>query len=474
MARDLRDELVAKRQARVAKMGHAEGVQVPRRREMPIVPFLDGDGLIGEIKRRSPSQGEIAPGLDVVRQAEACVAAGVGQLSVITEPEGFGGGVEDLIRIKRALPQTPVMRRDFLFDNDDMDISWRAGADAVLLVAGIMTEDRLHMLHRCAKSLGMEAVVEIQNEADVAKAAPLKPDRVAVNSRDSSTFVVDPLLPLRVRAAIDWDARIIYESGVTHPDQAAFVAGAGFRNLLVGKAVVREPSLSGDFAEALRTARPARFWPETAKRLGASPSRPLIAVGGLTRESDALLASDLGADILGFVFDSRSPRDTDPELVRVLRDTPALKVATPAETAGTIQLPPALRHLLEDGLVDAVQFRGHVRPETCFQLWPVNYTAFCPAAAEEVVQAEACRCPRILLDAAAAEPGASERRVMPDVLDAWHHPLWLAGGITPDNVGRIIETRRPELLEIGAGVEESPGVKNPEKLRKFFKIVSQS
>lgn len=468
MAKNNRDELAAKRQARVAARGHDEGAEVPRRREMPIVPFFADGGLICEIKRRSPFGGDIAPGADAVALAGDFIAAGARDLSVVTDPDWFDGGLEDLMAIKRAHPETPVMRRDYLFDNDDLDVSWRAGADAVLLVAGILTEDRLHMLYRCAKGLGLEAVVEVNDADDIRKAARIRPGLLAVNSRDPASGVIDRLRPLRVRQAVDWPARFIFASGVADAGQAAYAGGAGFHGVQAGKALAADRGLIAALDAALRRARPARFWPEIARRLNAAARRPLVAVGGLVREEDALLAGDLGADILGFVFDPASPRAVDAELLRVLRDDPVLKVAVVAGAAGGEGLAPPLRHLLEDGLIDAVRFQGMPSGEDEGR-WPVWYAAFCPASAADLAGAEAYRCPRLLLDAPGALPGESARRVMPDVLETWALPLWLAGGLTPDNLPRIVEARRPELVELAAGLDEAPGVKCHEKMRRLFK-----
>ena len=470
MAKNIRDEIVAKRQARVAARGFSEGADVPRRRQVPIMPFMTTDGLICEVKRSSPSKGDIAPEMDAVAQASVYLKAGARNLSVLTEPEGFGGSLDDLIQIKREYPRTAVLRKDFLFDTKDIDISWRAGADAVLLISGMLTEDRLHMLYHCAKRLGLEALVEVHDDDDLRKVAGIKPNLIGINSRDLTTFRIDPLLPLRIKAKITWDARVVYESGIHHPEQADAVSAAGFDGLLVGESVVRDPSLARKIQDAMRNAIPARFWPEIAKRLNRDPYRPLIKICGLAREEDALLAADLGADVLGFVFWSGSPRHASPDLVRKLMDVDALKVGVVVTPPGSVEMEPAVRHLLEDGVLDALQLHGDERPEDCAKLWPVNYKALRPANVAELDAAKNLyRCPRILLDAAAKVPGGSGKRVPVDIIESWQRPLWLAGGITSDNVARIAEARRPELLDIASGVEAEPGVKSPERMRKLFK-----
>lgn len=468
MSRNIRDEIVAKRRARIEELGHTEGADIPRRRETPIVPFLAANGLICEIKRRSPSRGDIAPGLDAVDQAALYARAGAGNLSVLTVPEGFGGSLEDLMRVKRRFPGTAVLRKDFLFDTHDIDVSWRAGADAVLLIAGMLSADRLNILYRCAKSLGLEALVEVHDDEDLAKASAMAPNLVGVNSRDLVTFDVDPLLPVKIKSRIGWPCRVVYESGVKSPEQAAFAASCGFAGLLAGEGVVRDPGLAGAVLAAMAAAPQRRFWPEIGRRLAEAGGRPLIKICGLTREDDARLAADAGADALGFVFWPESPRRAEPVLLEKLRDLPVPKIAVTVNAAGAESLPPEVTALLLDGLLDAAQLHGGEGPDDCFRLWPVSYKALRPRDAAEAAAVDDYRCPRVLLDAAAEVPGGSGRRVGPDVLEAWRRPLWLAGGITPDNIRRIAEVRRPELLDVASGVEEAPGVKSRALTRKLF------
>ncbi|MDR2390724.1 MAG: bifunctional indole-3-glycerol phosphate synthase/phosphoribosylanthranilate isomerase, partial [Planctomycetota bacterium] len=302
MAGNIRDEIVEKRRARVAAGGHAEGTVLPEQRDTPLVPFLGSNGLICEIKRRSPSRGDIAAGLDAVAQAGIYVRVGAGNLSVLTEPDWFGGSLQDLRRAKSAFPDIAVLRKDFLFDPEDIDVSWRAGADAVLLIAGMLSSGELAALYRRARSLGMAALVEAHDREDLQKISPFTPRFLGVNSRDLTTFRIDPLLPLVIASEVTWPASLVYESGVGHPEQVAFAAGAGFRGILVGEAVVRRPELAGELLAAPREGRRERFWTAIARRLSARPEgRPLVKICGLTSEADARLAADLGADALGFV-----------------------------------------------------------------------------------------------------------------------------------------------------------------------------
>ncbi|MDR1534401.1 MAG: bifunctional indole-3-glycerol phosphate synthase/phosphoribosylanthranilate isomerase [Planctomycetota bacterium] len=466
MARNIRDNLVEKRRARVAALGHAEGVGLPEKREAPLIPFLGANGLICEVKRRSPSRGDIAPGRDAAAQAATFAGAGATNISVLTEPEGFGGGLADLLAIKRAFPGLSLLRKDFLFDPEDIEVSWRAGADAVLLIAGMLAGGRLAELHRLTLALGMRALVEVHDRDDLGKAAAFSPDLVGVNSRDLSSFRIDPLLPAVVASGIDWPATLVYESGLWRGEQADFAAACGFGGILVGEAVMRRPELVGRFLSALGNKRRDRFWPAVGHRLFRRRG-PLVKICGLTRADDARLAAGLGADALGFVFCPGSPRRARPDLLRDVRELEALKIGVVMVPSGSRSLPPEVGDLLADGWLDAVQFHGEEPPDACREMWPAYYKALKPSGVGDLRVAEDYFCPRLLLDAAGS--GGTGKRVPEGVLDAWHRPLWLAGGIGPDNASGIAAGRKPELIDVASGVESAPGIKDRSKLERLFK-----
>ncbi|MDR1611468.1 MAG: bifunctional indole-3-glycerol phosphate synthase/phosphoribosylanthranilate isomerase [Planctomycetota bacterium] len=468
MSGNIRDLIVEQRKARLARTGRDEECGLPFSRDLPLAEFLGKDGLICEVKRRSPSRGVIAEGLDAAGQAQIYVDSGVRNISVLTVSEGFGGSLEDLRQVKRAFPNIAVLRKDFLFDETDIDVSWRAGADAVLLIAGMLTADRLAAMYGKAKSLGMEALLEIHDFGDLEKAKRVRPAFVGINSRDLETFAIDPLLPVKVRSGIDWPAKAVYESGVSHPETAAFAISSGFDGILVGEAAVKNPGLAARLREAMETAGFSKFWPLIGKRLREAGNAPLVKICGLTREKDARLAAGLGADALGFVFWSDSKRKAGAEMVRALRDLDLPKVGVVVSAPGSAALDPRIRGLLEDGSLDAVQMHGGETADDCFRLWPTYFKAVRPGNADAVVGAEAYRCPRILLDASAEIPGGSGERVEEGVLGVWKRPLWLAGGLTPENIGAVVANWRPELVDTASGVESSPGVKSGDMMRRFI------
>jgi Indole-3-glycerol phosphate synthase len=469
MARNIRDDIVEKRRVRLARHGAEEGADVPKERLVPLVPFCRDDGLVCEVKRRSPSKGAIASGLDAVEQAGLYVRAGVGNISVLTVPEGFGGSLDDLMAVKRAYPEVAVIRKDFLVNTADIDVAWRAGADAVLLISGMLAADEMAAMYRHAKKLGMEALVEIHDEDDLAKARTFSPTLVGINSRDLTSFRIDPLLPVKVKAGIDWKARVIYESGVSSSDQAAFVASSGFSGLLIGEAVVRRPALAGEILRAMRSASPSRFWSAVGERLAHGGA--MVKICGLTREDDARKAVEAGADMLGFVFWPGSKRRAEPALLERLRDIAIPKIAVTVNRAGADGLAPEVGKLLADGLIDAVQFHGDETPDDCARLAAAGYKAIRPGTVDDAQRAKEYRTPRILLDAAGALPGGNGVRVDASILEAYDGPLWLAGGVTPGNAREIVRRWRPELVDTASGVEDAPGIKNSAAMHRLIEEI---
>jgi len=132
---DIRAEIAAERARDVEKYGAAQGLSLPSARVLPLVPFLQDPAVICEVKRRSPSVKNINMDLDPVQQAISYAERGIKSISVLTEQNYFSGSLEDLVSIKTALPEISVLRKDFLLTEEDVEVSYRAGADAFLLIA---------------------------------------------------------------------------------------------------------------------------------------------------------------------------------------------------------------------------------------------------------------------------------------------------------------------------------------------------
>ncbi len=269
--RDIAEERIR----RVERFGAAQGCDLPSRREAPLVPFLREPSIICEVKRSSPSAGEIALGLDPVLQAIRYADAGVPSVSILTEEARFSGSLEDLMKVKAARPELALLRKDFLLTEEDLDVSHRAGADAVLLIAALLTPEAFGNLYRYAGGLGLTALVEVHDEADLAKVRPFSPPLVGMNSRNLKTFAVDPFGPLALIPRIDWSCRVVFESGISHPEHLRVAGEAGFSGVLIGEAVVRRPELLPELVAAAGFLAPA-----ASSAPGAAPTPGLAPAPG--------------------------------------------------------------------------------------------------------------------------------------------------------------------------------------------------
>jgi indole-3-glycerol phosphate synthase len=206
--------------------------------------------VITEIKRRSPSKGELAPDLDPAALAKAYEAGGAVALSVLTDREFFGGSPDDLVAA-RAATNLPVMRKDFTVDERDVCDARIMGADAVLLIVAALSDDELKRFHDLAHELGMAAMVEVHDEAEIKRAVVIHADLIGVNQRDLRTFEVDKGRALRLARTIPSGVLKVAESGIGGPDDLRRLADAGYDGALVGEHLVT----AADPTAALRTLR---------------------------------------------------------------------------------------------------------------------------------------------------------------------------------------------------------------------------
>ena len=209
--------------------------------------------VIAEVKRRSPSKGDLAVDLDPARVAEEYAAGGAAALSVLTDEAFFGGSAADLQAARAAVP-LPVLRKDFTVSDADVYETRAMGADAMLLIVAALDDDELARFHLTGVSLGMDVLVEVHDEAELDRALACGATLVGVNQRDLVTFQVDTDRAVRVAEAIPPGVVAVAESGVDGPAAAARLAAAGYAAVLVGETLVR----SGDRSGAVRSLRSAR------------------------------------------------------------------------------------------------------------------------------------------------------------------------------------------------------------------------
>jgi indole-3-glycerol phosphate synthase len=211
-----------------------------------------GVAVIAEIKRRSPSKGDLDPSLDPAAVAADYERGGAACVSVLTDATFFGGSAADLGAARGACA-LPVLRKDFTVAPADVYDARAMGADAVLLIVAALSDDELASLHGLVTSLGMDALVEVHDEAELERALAVGATLVGVNQRDLVTFAVDTERALRLGGRFPPHVTSVAESGIDGPASAARLAAAGYRAVLVGETLVR----SADRASAVAGLRAA-------------------------------------------------------------------------------------------------------------------------------------------------------------------------------------------------------------------------
>jgi len=377
-----------------------------RFREALAAPGLQA---IAEVKRRSPSAGELRPDADPAAIAAAYARAGAAAVSVLVD-ERFAGTWDDL-RAARATTGIPLLAKGFFSTPDDLRAAAEAGADAVLLLLRDLDDATCTRLMKEAASYRLDAFVEAHDAAELARAVALGADPVGINARDLSTFEIDRGRQLELVASAPSGRVVVAESGIANRAHGAAAELAGADAILVGSALMRAPDPAAKLREIL--------------------TRPLVKVCGLTREEDVALAADAGADLAGFILAPSSPRRAAGVLpVPDSLLSVAVCVGAPVETgADLVQL-----YEEEDGHRgrDAVLLRDGAPVATVLDL---------PWLDEDEGHWERAR--------------EAEGRVM------------LAGGLDADTVRAAIDRVQPWAVDGARGTESAPGVKDPAKLIRF-------
>ena len=380
-----------------------------RFRDALAAPGLAG---IAEIKRRSPSAGELRADADPAQLAAAYERAGAAAVSVLVD-ERFGGTWDDL-RAARASATLPLLAKGFFENEDDLRTARDAGADAALLLLRDLDDAACAGLLAAAAALGLETLVEAHDADELDRAIALGAPVIGINARDLATFEIDRRTQLELVARAPRDRVVVAESGVLTRAQGAEAELAGADAILVGSALMRAQDPGAKLAELL--------------------SRPLVKVCGLTREEDVAVAAEAGADLLGFVLAPESPRAAA-EVLAVPEGT--LAVAVWVGEAGESAADLDQVHEREEGKVrgrDAVLLRGGDVVATHLDLpWEDDDPAHWERAA------------------------AAEGRVV------------LAGKLDSENVRAAIQRVRPWGVDASSRLEISPGVKDHARVRAYVR-----
>ena len=367
-----------------------------------------GLGAIAEVKRASPSAGDLRPDADPAELAAAFEGAGASAVSVLVD-QRFAGTWDDL-RAARAVASLPLLAKGFFSTRGHLETAKATGADAVLLLLRDLDDAHVRELMGVAGELGLDTLVEAHDAEELARATALDAPVIGLNARDLGTFEIDRGKQLGLVAAAPRDRIVVAESGILNRAHGAAAELAGADAVLVGSALMRAPDPATTLADLLR--------------------RPYVKVCGLTREEDVAVAAEAGADFAGFVLAESPRRAAAPLPVPETMLSVGVFVGETKETGTDL----AQLYAHENGhrARDGVLLRG-----------------------DEVV-AHVKDLPWLEDDDSHWEQAArTEGRVL------------LAGGLGPENVRAAIEAVDPWCVDASRSLEASPGIKDHDRVRAF-------
>lgn len=250
MARNILNEIAASKRREVEAMKKVihEGLMTEMAISCKHIPLNMSQSIrtrhtaiIAEHKRRSPSKGEISPMSDVSKVANIYASGGAAAMSVLTDTSYFGGSLEDLAVARKAALSLPLLRKEFIVDEYQIKQARVYGADAILLIAAMITPEDLRRFNDLAHYLGLQTLVEIHSKEELT-AIPKDADMVGVNNRDLTSFTTDINNAIQLIDTLPADTLKIAESGITTPEDLQHLRNVGFDGFLIGEALMSDPS----------------------------------------------------------------------------------------------------------------------------------------------------------------------------------------------------------------------------------------
>jgi indole-3-glycerol phosphate synthase len=251
---------VARLPARIIAAGDLHDAMLERGERRDFLAALRNSpriGLIAEVKKASPSAGVICPDFDPVRIAKAYEAAGATCLSVLTDEQFFQGSLDYLRQIRDAV-KLPLLRKDFIIDERQIMEAIEWGADAILLIVAILTDEQLATFHSLAVEAGLAVLVEVHDEGELDRAMKLSPSLVGVNNRNLKTFQVDLATTERLAAKLFTPSGnpapplLVAESGIHTRADVLRLQRCGAGAILVGESLVKHGDIGAKVRELLR------------------------------------------------------------------------------------------------------------------------------------------------------------------------------------------------------------------------------
>lgn len=388
-------------------------------------------GLIAEIKKYSPSEGEINSKIDVVKQAKLYEESGAAAISVLTEPDDFGGDFSDLKKVRRAV-SIPILCKDFILRKEHIDKAKSCGADMVLLIAGILQYEELEELYKYAKKAGLQILVEVHNDSELEKALKLKPEIIGVNSRNLHDFSLTREVFDKISDKIPSGIIKVAESGV----QSYKDVPVGYDGVLVGTVIMKHP------------------FPKL--KIKELTSRAIIKLCGIRSEQDAELCESLGVDMIGINFAPRSKRSVN---VQKGKEIAAKCRKTIAVGIFENQSPEEVNKIARQAGLNAVQLSGDETDLIEFDL-PIIKTI-------KLGQEKPPEAFLTIIDNVV--PGSGKKIDFAELGE--FEPSLIAGGIDLTAARQLFETKKPLGIDTASGIEAN-GTVDPQKIRALYELTA--
>jgi len=414
--------------------------------------------LIAEFKRSSPSRGEINPSASLSntlqrydRYADA--------ISILTEPDHFSGH-PSLLREAEQYTDRPLLRKDFVIDPYQVHEARYFGADAVLLIEGMLSGKRLQNLVDLIQDLGMDALVECHDPDGLQRVLDTNARMIGINNRNLETLEIDPDRTRRLVDGLDEGERsdriIVAESGMQTRSDLLSVEGIADA-VLVGTAIMDAPV------------------PDV--KLKELTGETLVKFCGITTSSDARAAVDAGADVLGLNFYEQSSRYIDRQTAANI----AGEVREEVLIAGVFvnEDPSSVRSIAEEVGLDLLQFSGDESPVDVRDLRGIGLPimkAVHLSAESDPDRIRSYDADYLMVDAdVEGRYGGTGERVDTGLIekhDLDPRALVIAGGLTPENAGEVQDAFDPLMLDVCSGIESGPGRKEPDAMDAFMRALS--
>ncbi len=422
--------------------------------------------MIAEVKRASPSKGMLAPHLDPVETARLYEANGAAAISVLTEPHFFLGSPEYLTAIKKAV-SVPVLRKDFIVEEYQVYEARAWGADAILLICAILDDTQLRYLLRLANEYRMHCLVEVHSREEAKRAVDAGARIIGVNSRDLVTFKMNPYLLRELRQIIPTDRVVVAESGIHTGADARRLARYDVHAMLVGESLVKSQNI------------PAQMY----KLLHEANAGIQVKICGLRTSEHVRVASEAGADLLGFIFHEPSHRYIQPQQVPSLLEgsesfAPSIEERTVPDLVGVFVNKEAnyINDMVEQAGLHFVQLHGNEPPAFCQRIQRPVIKVLHIRNKEDLQQIERYKDVswRLLLDTPTPDWGGTGMTHDWELarLAAQEARIILAGGLTAENSADAIRQVRPWGIDVSSGVETNKQ-KDNHKIQAFLAAIRE-